>query len=92
MSVLLFVWVYATAALIVSAYVYFRGIVFRPVPKEFEVEDTAVLTLAALLVGAAWVLFTPALLVLWMLQVTRWIEARIPRLAVRHAGEVRARS
>ena len=92
MTMMVLVYLYLTVALMVSGYVYWRGIVERPVAKEMETEHRAVLSIAAVAVGLFWVLFTPALLALWSVRSVRYVEARIPRISLRSARQARARS
>ncbi|HUE97533.1 MAG TPA: hypothetical protein VMN39_12810 [Longimicrobiaceae bacterium] len=92
MSLLLFGYLYATVAFIVAGYVYFRGVIARPLPKQFALEDRAVLSIVAIGVGLFWPLFTPALLALWTVNAARLAGAHFPRLALRALREVRVRS
>ena len=92
MSLLLWVYLYATVAFIVSTYVYFRGIVMRPLPKELEIEHKAVLSLSALAIGAVWVLFIPGLVVHWIVQLIHLFEAHRPRVSLPTPREIRVRS
>lgn len=91
MTMLVLVYLYATVAFVVSGYVYWRGVLERPVAKEMEVEHRAVLSMAAVAVGLFWVLFMPALIALWSVRSVRYVEARIPKIGIRLAREARAR-
>lgn len=92
MSLLVLVYLYATVAFSVSGYVYYRGVLARPLPRELELEHRAVLSIAAVGVGLFWVMFMPALLILWTVQGVRLIEAHLPRFPLRTPREARVRS
>lgn len=52
---------YLATAFVTAAYVFLHGVVLRRRVRDFAMEEHAVLTLAALAVGAAWPLFVPGL-------------------------------
>ena len=92
MSLVLFAYAYAAVALIVGGHVYFREVLTRGAPKEFALEDRVVLSIAAAGVGVLWVLFFPALLALWTIQVVHFVESHRPRHIFGWPRALRARS
>lgn len=71
MNLFVLLYLYATVAFLVSGYIYFRGVVRRPRPREFAFEHRAVLGLTTLAVGILWILFMPALAVHYGIRLAR---------------------
>lgn len=76
MDAYLFGVIYLAFALLVGLYVYFRGVVARPVPPIFSFEDRAIVALASAVVGLIWILFAPVMIVRWAWLAYRWSERR----------------
>lgn len=92
MSLILFVYLYATVSFIFGGYLYYRGVLARPLPKEMDLEHRAVLSLVTLAIGVAWLIFLPALLALGVVHVVRWADAHAWRFRLKTPREARVRS
>lgn len=92
MSLLLFVYLYATVSFIFGGYLYYRGILARPLPKEMDLEHRAVLSLATIAVGVTWPIFLPALLALGVVHIVRWAHGHTAGISLKTPREARVRS
>lgn len=92
MSFLLFVYLYATVSFIFGGYLYYRGVLARPLPKEMDLEHRAVLSLVTLAIGVAWPIFLPGLIALGVVHVVHWADGHTSRISLKTPREVRVRS
>lgn len=82
---------YLAISMLVGGYVYYRGVMTRPVPPVFTTEDQITLGLVAGIIGLLWLLFVPSMVVYWTRWVVFTVQARWRQWSIRLPGELRVR-
>jgi hypothetical protein len=84
--------IYAFIAAVVTAHVFYYGVLTQPRINLFSISDQGILAITSLAVGAIWLLFVPTLTALLLIRMVNGLRARTANWTLSRAQHARAGS